>query len=710
MLTSANAVREIRARYCANNGVRMRINALLGAIVGLLLASSPPAAAPPAAGDLVKPTLYAESASVAPAGTLWLDLNLAIAPGWHVYWKNPGDSGLPTTIDWTLPDGFSAGDIHWPVPERFVLGPVANYGYAGSANLLVPITTPAALDPAGAVHLAAEVKYLACSEICIPGEAKLALDLPAGSGAPDPLQATRFAAARGELPIAAPFAAQFANDPRDLRLIVPAAPLAGLERPTAEFFPDADNAIDNSNEPKIEPHDGGLALLLAKSTGPTAAVPKTLDGVLVLRGNDGKVHGYQISASPTEAVANDDAGLLGWWQALVFAFVGGLILNLMPCVFPILSLKVLSLAAVPDPAKRHHHGLAYSCGVVLSFAALGGGLIALRAGGAAIGWGFQLQSPVVVGLLAYLLLAMGLSLSGVAEFGSGVAGFGGKLAGREGLIGAFFTGVLATVVATPCTAPFMGAALGAALVAPALLALAIFIVLGAGLAAPLLAASLVPGVARLLPRPGGWMEMLKQVLAFPLYATVAWLVWVLIQEVGPEQALMALFGLVLVGFAVWVYGRTRFTAVAGRQVGGGLAMAGLAAAVVLAAMLTPANGRAPLISDGLAYEAFTPARLAALNAEHKPVFVNLTAAWCLTCIVNERATLDRDAVRDAFATHHVVALKGDWTRQDPEIATFLQSFGRSGVPLYLLYDGNGSATVLPQILTEAEVIGAVGKL
>jgi thiol:disulfide interchange protein DsbD len=395
---------------------------------------------------------------------------------------------------------------------------------------------------------------------------------------------------------------------------------------------------------------------------------------------------------------------------LVLALIGGLILNLMPCVLPILSLKLLSFAAVPDTAKRHHHGLAYALGVLLSFAALGGVLIALRAGGAAIGWGFQLQSPLVVGLLAYLMLAMGLSLSGVAEFGAGVAGVGGGLAGREGLFGAFSTGVLATVVATPCTAPFMGAALGLALVAPAPFALAIFVALGAGLAAPLLAASFIPGVARLLPRPGGWMATLKQVLAFPLYGTVAWLVWVLIQEVGPEGSLMALFGLVLVGFAVWVYGRTRFVGAPMRRAGSVLAAAGLAAAVVMAAMLSPATGRPPLASDGLAYQPFTPARLAALNQEHKPVFVNLTAAWCLTCIVNERATLDRDAVRDAFAAHHVVALKGDWTRQDPEIAQFLENFGRSGVPLYLLYDGNGTATVLPQILTEAEIIDAVGKL
>jgi thiol:disulfide interchange protein len=692
----------------------MRIRSILGAVAGLLRASGPLApvalGGPPAAADLVKPALYAESATVAPGRTLWLDLHLAIAPGWHIYWRNPGDSGLPTTIAWTLPAGFAAGDIDWPVPERFVVGTIANYGYADGADLLVPIAVPAALDTGATAHLAAAVDYLACSEICVPGSAKLATDLPAGSGAPDPGEAERFAAARRALPLQASFAAQFAVEKSDLRLIVPAAALGNIRQPKATFFPDADNAIDASAEPRIEQRAGGLDLVLAKSSSPAAAVPTTLDGVLVLRGADGSAHGYLVSAGQTAPPPVATGGRIVWWQALIFAFVGGMILNLMPCVFPILSLKLLSFVSVPDPAKRHHHGIAYALGVLASFATLGGALIALRAGGAAIGWGFQLQSPPVVGLLAYLMLAMGLGLSGVAEFGAGMAGIGGRLAGRSGLLGAFFTGVLATVVATPCTAPFMGAALGAALVAPAPLALGIFIALGAGLAMPLLAASFAPGLALVLPRPGAWMALAKQILAFPLYATAAWLMWVLIQEVGPEGALMALFGLVLVGFAVWVYGRTRFAALPARRAGGALAAVGFAAAVVLVALLTPTAGRAPPTIDGLAYERFTAARLAVLNAEHKPVFVNLTAAWCLTCIVNERATLDRDAVRDAFAAHKIIALKGDWTWQDPEIAQFLQSFGRSGVPLYLLYDGNGTATVLPQILTETEVVDAVGKL
>jgi DsbC/DsbD-like thiol-disulfide interchange protein/cytochrome c biogenesis protein CcdA len=690
----------------------MRVRATLGALAALALPSwsgaAPALAAPPLAGELVNAALYAESVSIAPGQTAWLDVHLAVAPGWHIYWHNPGDSGLPTEIKWTLPAGFAAGDIQWPVPERFQLGPIANYGYSGSTDLLVPVTAPAGFA-AGTAHLDAAIDYLVCSEICIPGAATLGIDLPAGSGGADPLQAERFAAARRALPVQAPFAARFVVEAHDLRLIVPAAALNGVDHPEAGFFPDADNAIDASAEPKVERRGGGLELVMARSSSPAATVPETLDGVLALRGAGGGVRGFLVSARQVAAPAGGGA-LAGWWQALVFAFAGGLILNLMPCVFPVLSLKLLSFAAVPDPAKRHHHGLAYGLGVLVSFAGLGGALIALRAGGAAIGWGFQLQSPLVVAVLAYLMLAMGLSLSGVAEFGAGMAGIGDRLAERGGLSGAFFTGVLATVVATPCTAPFMGAALGAALIAPAPLALAIFLALGAGLAAPLAVASFVPGLWRLLPRPGRWMQRLKQILAVPLYATAAWLVWVLIQEVGPRNAPWVLLGLVLAGFAVWVYGSTRFAARGGRRTGGALAAAGAAGALAVAAMLSPAPGPAFVSSDGLAYENFTAARLAALNAAHKPVFVNLTAAWCLTCIVNEKTTLDRAAVRDAFAAHQVTALKGDWTRQDPEIAQFLQSFGRSGVPLYLLYDGKGDATVLPQILTQTEIIDAVGKL
>ncbi|HVB16940.1 MAG TPA: protein-disulfide reductase DsbD domain-containing protein [Stellaceae bacterium] len=692
-----------------------RLIAAVAAVFGLLA----PAGAASPTGPLhpVAARLVSETSAVTPGKTLWVDLHLDIMPGWHTYWRNPGDSGLPTEIAWHLPSGFHAGNIAWPAPERFVQGNIGNYGYQRSVDLLVPIAAPAGLEPgAAAVHLAADASWLVCSDICIPGDAKLSLDLPVGAPAspPDAAVAARFAAARARLPQPAGFASEFAASAKELRLFVPDAALAGLERPAARFFPFAGNVVDAAAASRQERRAGGLDLVLAAASGPTATRPATLGGVLALRGADGAERAFTITGPVRAMPAGGGATQVGWWQALLLAFLGGVVLNLMPCVFPVLSLKLLGLAGAVHRAEERRHGMLYAAGVILSFAALGGVLLALRAGGSALGWGFQLQSPIVVAGLAYLLFAMGLSLSGVADFGIGFGGVGGRFADQKGAVGAFATGVLAAVVATPCTAPFMGAALGAALVAPAPIALAIFLALGSGLAAPIVVATAIPGVARLLPRPGPWMEWFKQLLAFPLYGTVAWLVWVLTQEVAPSGTFLVLVGLVAVGFAVWIFGRTRRLMPAGRRLGTGLAAGGVAAAIIVAATLIPAGpaaGTAVVTTrGGLAYQPFSTARLARLAAAHRPVFVNLTAAWCITCLVNEETALHSAAVRRAFADRGVVALKGDWTRRDPEIAGFLQKFGRSGVPLYLLYDKAGTATVLPQLLTEATVLSALKRI
>ncbi len=643
--------------------------------------------------------------------TLWVDLHLKVKPGWHIYWQNPGDSGLPTAIDWKLPRGFSAGHILWPAPEHFVQNGIGNYGYAGTVDLLVPIAAPKELAAGQTGLLDAEASWLACANICIPGSAKLSLNLPvAAHAAPEPAVAQLFAAARRNMPVPAPFEIRFASDGNNFRLLVPSSVIGELKKPRGMFFPIEESLIDAAAQPRIERDGDGLTILLPKASAGIAA-PATLDGVLSLRGEDGAKRAFEISANPLGAVPA--ASGIVWWQALLLAFLGGVVLNAMPCVFPILSLKLLSVAqqAHGHRSERVSHALAYTAGVLASFAALGIALLALRAGGQAVGWGFQLQSPVFVAVLAYLLFAMGLSLSGVAGFGGMLAGVGGRFAERSGLVGTFFTGVLATVVATPCTAPFMGAALGFALIAPTAMALGVFLALGLGLAAPYLVASLTHRWQRLMPKPGSWMDFVKQLLAFPLYGTVAWLLWVLIQEVGPGDAFGALFGLVLVAFAVWVYGRTRLAAPVGRMLGMGLAAAGSAAAIFLAVSLTGAVPAKSAVSrDGLPYEPFTTQRLAALEAVGKPVFVNLTASWCVTCLINERVVLDRSAVRRAFAERGIVPLKGDWTSQNPEITQFLQQFGRSGVPLYLLYTGRGGEPLmLPQILTAASVLDAIGK-
>jgi thiol:disulfide interchange protein DsbD len=396
-----------------------------------------------------------------------------------------------------------------------------------------------------------------------------------------------------------------------------------------------------------------------------------------------------------------------WPRVMLLAFAGGAILNLMPCVFPVLAMKALALVRLSGAARRERrtHALSFTAGILVAFVGLACVLLVLRAAGSAAGWGFQFQSPVFVAAMVWLLFAIGLNLSGVYQVGGAMVGAGQGLAGRAGHIGSFFTGLLAALVATPCTAPFMGVAIAAALSAPAVLTVAVFVAMGFGLAAPYLLMAALPGIAHVLPRPGRWMEIVRQGLAFPMYAAAAWLLWVVDQEAGSGGVLGTAAGLVLLGFAAWALGVSQTASGQGRRVGQAACLAaGLAALTVLpgiTAASTPADEAA---------EVFSPARLAALQAEGRPVFVNLTAAWCVTCLVNERVALAPAAVRAAFAAHHVAYLKGDWTRQDPQITAFLHQAGREGVPLYLIYaPGNPVPTVLPQILTESTVLSEVDR-
>ena len=422
-----------------------------------------------------------------------------------------------------------------------------------------------------------------------------------------------------------------------------------------------------------------------------------------------------LSASPAEP-----ASWRGLLWALILAMAGGLVLNVMPCVLPVLSVKVLALAghAGGSRAVMLAHGCAYTTGVLVTVGLVAGSLLGLRAGGELVGWGFQLQSPVFVSLLAYLLFLMGLSLSGVVILGSRLTGAGSGMAEKTGYSGSFFTGALATVVATPCTAPFMATAVGYALVQPAPMAFAVFLALGLGFALPYLALSLAPGWASLLPRPGAWMERLKQILAFPLYASVAWLVWVLSQQAGPTGLAACLAGLVLLALAAWLYEATRHGAGLwrglGRPVAIASAIAALGLAIFTAAPTTTAGARTP---DDPAWEPYTAARLAELRSGGVPVFVNVTAAWCITCLVNERVALRSPRVAARLAQKGVTPLKADWTNRDPAIVQVLGSFQRSGVPLYVLYPGataggqdHGRPRVLPQILTEGIVLEALDRL
>ncbi len=715
------------------------MRALLAAILGLISVSLLPAAsrAAPKAADLVRAELLAEPRAISPGQTFTVGLRLTMADRWHTYWRNPGDSGLSTEIAWTLPSGFSAGQIHWPTPTRIPVSHLVNYGYEGETTLLVDITAPMDLSVDRPVELKALVSYLVCERECIPGEAALSTSLqvasgPEGSG-PDGATRYIFEAARASLPQPAPWPTRLEPADGRLKLRVEAASLPADLR-SAYFFPTDETVVEHAGEQTLAIDEGGLTLTLQPSALAAAAPRRDIPGVLVLeRVSGGGASRQAFGIGSVSATGSGTRAAATVWseaapapvrgavsvrailQAALLAFLGGLILNLMPCVFPVLSIKVLSLLTHSGEGRAAIRlgGVAYAAGVVSSFAALAAILLVVRAGGSEVGWGFQLQSPLVVAGLACLLFAMGLGLSGAVEIGTSLAGRAGGLADRPGASGSFLTGVLAAAVAAPCTAPFMGAAIGYALTAPAAVALTVFIALGLGMSAPFLLLAFWPGLLARLPRPGAWMEIVKQVLAFPLYATVAWLLFVLSQQVGPSGLFAALLGLVLVAFALWSWQIANRVEGWPRGLGRGAVVASLCALGTIGWVLHSdrAAPDMPLRSTGTARpERFTQARLDALRAEGRPVFVNMTAAWCITCIVNERAVLSTAAVKARFQEAGITYLKGDWTNQNPEITRLLERHGRSGVPLYVLYPGRGEPVVLPEILTASIVLDSLGRV
>jgi thiol:disulfide interchange protein/DsbC/DsbD-like thiol-disulfide interchange protein len=631
--------------------------------------------------------LLTDTDAVQPGTPFRVALRLRLADGWHTYWKNPGDAGVAPELDLTLPAGATQSPIEWPTPRRVPEGPVMTYAYTG--DILLPVTVT--LANSGASEIKAHAAWLVCKDICIPEEADFVLHPAIGSPAPS-AQAPLFLAHDRTVPRASPWTTHIAPDGT---LFVQGPELTPTTVTDAWFIPDQPNRIQDDAAQPLSVRDGGFTLALKPAAGFSAS--KDLGGVLSVRDRAGLQADVAVQAVPGPAPA---PALPPLPRVLVFAFLGGLILNLMPCVFPILAMKAVGLVS----HRGGGHALAYTAGVLVTFVGLAGALLAARAAGTAAGWGFQFASPMFVAVMAWLLLAVGLNLSGVFQVGGGLAGAGSGLANRRGNLGSFFTGLLAVLVATPCTAPFMGVAVAAGLAAPAAVTILVFAVMGLGLASPYVLLTSVPGVARLLPRPGRWMEVLKQALAFPMYGAAVWLLWVVSQEAGSTGVLTTAAGAVLVGFAAWALGAA--------QLGSGwprrIALAAAVIAVVIAgAGLTGIGSAAPgpsgqIATDG---EAFTPSRLAELRAQGRPVFVNMTAAWCVTCLVNERVAIATTPVQQAFAAGDVAYLKGDWTRQDPAITTFLRQNGREGVPLYVFYPaGGGQPEVLPQILTENAVL------
>jgi thiol:disulfide interchange protein DsbD len=697
---------------------------VVGMLAGSVLAAEPvraPTVKTPAPPGPPKVTvsLLSEAASIEPGASFWVGLRQRIAPGWHTYWTNPGDSGEPPTIDWTLPAGWEAGPLVFPPPERMPVGPLMSYGYTDEVVLLTRLTAPADGSTGAPVTLRGHAAWLVCEKICIPEEAEVALTLPVIPGRAAPgAGASAIERTRRAVPGPSPWPAALRATPETVTVSVAAPGLEPDRIGEVLFFPGRWGVIDHAAVQEVSIDRDGITLRTARGLLPEGA-SSDLDGVLVIR--EKLDQGLVSQAFTIKAVAAGPGSgpSLSFLAAMGLALAGGLILNLMPCVLPVLSVKALSLVghAEASPGLVRRHGLAYTAGILICFAVLAGALLALRAGGARIGWGFQLQSPLVVMALAYILFTLGLSLSGFLVIGGRLAGLGQGLAARPGYAGSFFTGALATVAATPCTAPFMGAAVGYALTQPPVAALAVFEALGLGLALPFLALSLVPAWRRLLPRPGPWMARLSQALAFPLYASVAWLVWVVSRQAGPDGVALVLVGLLLIAFGAWLHHVARRAAPWWRRVATGLALVSAATAIALAPLAAAGPPSTGTTSGpaAAAWEPFSPSRLAELRAQGRPVFVNFTAAWCITCLVNERVALRSPAVAETFARQGVVYLKADWTSRSPEIASVLGSFGRSGVPLYVVYPSRAGRTVapeprvLPQILSEGTIIDAIEK-
>jgi thiol:disulfide interchange protein/DsbC/DsbD-like thiol-disulfide interchange protein len=651
--------------------------------------------------------LRAETHQIRPGQTVWIAFVERIEPGWHTYWTNPGDSGESTSLRWNLPSGYTIGEVQWPVPDVIPTGPLVDYGYSGEVVLLQRLQIPAEPGPTPA-EIAVEAHWLVCRDICTPEHGRASITLrPAGPGIPaqsDP-DAVSIAAARERLPRVFPGDVTLSVHRATVDLVFHHIHAVAGRALQPRVFPLSWGEIDNAAPqiPVLRADD----LILNLKRGDLRDQPlAAMAGLLVLDVDRPASHGSEAflfrATPPAPAPVNLAA-------AFAFAFLGGLILNFMPCVLPVLSLKALSLARTPRvPRVERAEGVAYLAGVLVSFAILATILLTLRHLGHAVGWGFQLQSPAFVLALAALLFALGLIMSGVLTVGASVAGLGDRWTRGAGLSSSFIVGVLATTAATPCTAPFMGAAVAYALsVAPGL-GVAVLTTVGVGFATPMLLLHLAPRWRRFLPGTGPWMETVKELLAFPLYATTGWLVWVLSQQIGSDGVLVAMSMLTAIGFCCWLAGRTQRRTVLGPAIGAGLAVTVVAVAVfgIHAAMPTV---RAPETARDGEARAYSEPAFRALRAQGQPVFLNVTAAWCITCMVNERMALSSDRVRHALLDAHVTYLKGDWTRQDPAITELLERFGRDGVPLYVFFPAGADATpvILPQLLTEGLVLSTI---
>ena len=690
----------------------------------------------------VKISALLDRQDVVGGDTVFVALIQEIEDGWHTYWHNPGDSGTAPIIDWVLPKGASEGRLLWPTPHRIDYGALVNYGYEKKAVMLQEITLPAPL-PEGPFELKAIVDILVCDDICIPEYHEVSVTV---NGEPrseeEELAAFELVSnTLNDMPVKVTWDAEYKEYVEgdrtylqiDMDFSAPALIAQGQQGIVFDVLPHEWGIVENTAPTRIKLSADKKILTLFRERG-ERPIDK-LDDLKFLvthTGSDGTYGAIQIEANPNDqwkqaAIANASQNKAssdvsdveipvaqnfpdtGFPKALIFAFIGGLILNLMPCVFPVLSLKALHLVHMSDKQQSEARlsGIAYTAGILLSFLVLALILLAFKGAGSGIGWGFHLQNSLVVWVLAAVLFVFGMNLSGFFEINGRFTGVGSKLAEKEGATGSFFTGILAAVVATPCTAPFMGVAIGYALLQPAPMALSVFMILGLGLATPYLLLSFVPKLRGFMPKPGLWMQRFKEFLAFPLYASAAWLVWVYSHQASSLALLYALMSLVGLAMLVWVFHvsakpRSRIIVVL-------IALVMIGFTVRESVNGAPAVNAAVVAADaesGEAVTAYSPENLKQALASDRPVFVNMTAAWCITCKVNEKVALDTQATHELFADQDVWYIKGDWTNRNAEIAEYLGRYGRNGVPIYVFYGAPDAATgqrpdavVLPQILT-----------
>ncbi|MDH7971848.1 protein-disulfide reductase DsbD family protein [Sphingomonas sp. AR_OL41] len=646
--------------------------------------------------------LVAETTQPAAGSEVTLALDTTPQPGWHGYWENPGDAGFPAKLDWKLPAGATISPPRYPMPGTLLIAGLMNYVFETPYAPLVTLKIPAGLAMGTALPIKLHAQYLVCTrEVCVPEQADLTLALTVGNGAIDPATRTRFDGWRRALPRPLGGAATFQASGGKLRIAIPYPASAPLDQ--GYFFPVTTGLVDYA-APQTVTRDGDRLVVETKAggagaTGPLAGVLRVGAGqALAISATAGSVAASVASAATSPARGVWSATLI----ALAGALLGGLILNIMPCVFPILSLKALSLARGHlDERQARHEALAYTAGVVAVCLALGGAILGLRAGGSAVGWAFQLQDARVVIVLLLLTVALSLNLGGLFEIPTP-----GFVNSKGGAGGAFATGALAAFIATPCTGPFMGAALGAALVLPWPAALAVFAGLGIGLALPFLAIGFVPALRKRLPRPGAWMEHFRRWLSIPMWLTALALAWVLGRQTGVDGMTLGLCAALGLALMLWAAGRRQK-----RGLGFGTVTLVLLAGITIwgVAVMSRTHRPATATAQVEGAEAFSEARLAALRAQGRPVFAYFTADWCLTCKVNEKAAIETDATRAAFAQHKVAVLVGDWTNGDAALGRFIEAHNRAGVPLYLYYaPGAAEPQVLPQVLTPGMLAGLGG--